>query len=79
MDRIAEFERIEEYGFECVAGPLKNCQDWMDLEKTLANQLTRADRCVDLLNSVMPDIEFEWPGSTISTILAVIKELRLQL
>lgn len=28
-------DRIEAYGFECEAGPLKNCVEWIELKKRL--------------------------------------------
>ena len=34
---IALCDRLEtEYAFECEAGPLRNCAEWLDLKKILA-------------------------------------------
>jgi hypothetical protein len=31
---VAEaIERIEQYGFQCEAGPLEQCQDWIELKR----------------------------------------------
>ena len=37
MDEIEPlFERVESYGFECEAGPLKNCVEWIELKRRVA-------------------------------------------
>lgn len=38
MDRAAELcERIESaYDFQCEAGPLKNCVEWIELRRLIA-------------------------------------------
>lgn len=36
MEAIQILNRIEEYGFECEAGPLKNCVDWQKLRASLS-------------------------------------------
>jgi hypothetical protein len=35
MEALQILNRIEEYGFECEAGPLKNCVDWQKLRALL--------------------------------------------
>jgi hypothetical protein len=29
------FDRVEAYGFECEAGPLRNCAEWIELRRRL--------------------------------------------
>jgi len=36
MEALQILNRIEEYGFECEAGPLKNCVDWQKLRASLS-------------------------------------------
>ena len=32
-------EEIEKYGFECEAGPLTMCQQWIDLKRACADEV----------------------------------------
>lgn len=41
LKRIA---KIESYGFECIAGPLELCVDWIELKDDVKNLLAEVER-----------------------------------
>lgn len=41
LKRIA---KIESYGFECIAGPLELCVDWLELKDNVKNILVEVER-----------------------------------